>query len=144
MRNRGVTLFEIPPVCRHSLPILVAIFAVQSGMASAAEPAASEPGGEPVGLMGDWCRVKKRMITQYTVKPGKLHIRGGRSGQTHEADLTCNDAYTECEANTIRGWGTPVTETLRQDGENMSLTRQWGGAWKDKSYNFTFTRCPTW
>jgi hypothetical protein len=47
-------------------------------------------------------------------------------------------------AQTIRGWGTPVTETLRRDGENMNLTRVWGGAWKGKTYNFTFVRCPKW
>lgn len=97
-----------------------------------------------MGLMGEWCRVKKRMITQYTVKPGKLHIRSGRSGQLFEADLACDDTYTVCEGKTIRGWNTLVTETLRLDGENMNLTRVWGGAWKGKSYNFTFTRCPTW
>ena len=97
-----------------------------------------------MGLMGEWCRVKKRMITQYTVEEGKLYIRGGRSGRTHEADLTCDEAYTVCEAKTIRGWGTPVTEILRLDGEKMNLTRIWGGAWNDKTYNFTYTRCPKW
>ncbi|PUB79684.1 MAG: hypothetical protein DBP02_21950, partial [gamma proteobacterium symbiont of Ctena orbiculata] len=65
-------------------------------------------------------------------------------GQTHEVDLTCNDVYTECEAKTIRGWGTPVREILRLDGEEMNLTRIWGGAWKDKTYNFIFTGCPKW
>ena len=84
------------------------------------------------------------MITQYTVSEGRLRIRSGRSGQLHEADLTCNDGYTECRAQTIRGWGTPVTETLRLDGEEMNLTRVWGGSWKDKTYHFTFTRCPKW
>ena len=94
--------------------------------------------------MGDWCREKKRRVTQYSVKEGTLFIRSGRSGRTYEANLTCNNGYTECEAQTVRGWGTPVTETLRLDGEGMNLTRVWGGAWKDKTYNFTFTRCPKW
>lgn len=97
-----------------------------------------------MGLMGDWCRENKRRVTRYTVMAGKLRIEGGRSGRIVEVDLTCNDAYTECEGKTIRGWGTPVTEILRLDGENMNLTRLWGGAWKDKPYNFTYTRCPKW
>ncbi|MBT2968390.1 MAG: hypothetical protein B6D72_08225 [gamma proteobacterium symbiont of Ctena orbiculata] len=124
--------------------LLVVILALPGGMAAAAKPAMAESGGESIGLMGEWCREKKRMITQYSVAEGSLFIRGGRSGRTHEAALACNDAYTECKAKTIRGWGTPVTEILRLDGEVMNLTRIWGGAWKDKSYNFTFTRCPKW
>ena len=137
-------LFEKPSLHRHRWSVLLAIFAVQGSMSSAAEPVVSEATGEPTNLMGDWCREKKRMITQYTVKEGKLFIRGGRSGQTHEADLTCNDSYTSCVAKTVRGWGTPVTETLQLDGKDMNLTRVWGGAWKDKTYNFAFTRCPKW
>lgn len=137
-------LFEKSLVHRCWLSVLAAILAVHGGMASAAEPAVSEPTGEPMGLMGEWCRVKKRKVTLYTVKVGKLRIRSGRSGQLHEVDLTCDDAYTVCEAKTIRGFGTPVTEILRLDGEKMNLTRVWGGAWKDKTYNFTFTRCPKW
>jgi hypothetical protein len=109
-------------------------------MASAVEPVVSEA----TGLMGEWCHVKKRKITKYTVKAGKLHIVGGRSGRHHQADLACDDANIVCEAKTIRGWGTPVTETLRLDGEKMNLTRVWGGSWKDKTYSFTFTRCPKW
>ena len=142
IRRHSVKLFEEPSVYRHWL--LVAILAVHGGMASATGPAVPEPTAEPMGLMGEWCRVKKRKITQYTVKAGNLHIRSGRSGQLYEADLTCDDAYTVCEAKTIRGWGTPVSETLRLDGEKMNLTRVWGGSWKDKTYNFTFARCPKW
>lgn len=137
-------LFERPSDLRCRSWLLVAVLALHGNMASAAEPAMAEPGAEPVGLMGEWCREKKRMITQYNVEQGKLFIRGGRSGRTHEAALSCNQAYTACEAKTIRGWGTPVTEILRLDGEEMNLTRIWGGAWKDKTYNFTFSRCPKW
>ena len=137
-------LSEVASVHRCWLSALAAILAVQTGTVSAMDPIASAPAADPVGLLGDWCRVKKRMITQYTVEEGKLRIRGGRSGRTHEVDLTCDEAYTVCEAKTIRGWGTPVTEILRLDGEEMDLTRLWGGGWKDKPYNFTFTRCPKW
>jgi len=149
MRRRGVKLFEKPLVHRHWLSALVAILVLQGCMTSPPKPAVSESAGEPTSeptedLMGEWCRVKKRKVTLYTVKEGKLRIRSGRSGQLYEADLTCNDAYTVCEAKTIRGWETPVTEILRLDGEKMNLTRVWGGAWKDKTYNFTFTRCPKW
>jgi hypothetical protein len=144
MRERIVRFFENRLNHRHCLFVLATISIALAGTVSASEPTPTEVAAEPMGLKGDWCRVKKRMITQYSLKDGVLFIRGGRSGQTHKADLTCNDAYTECEAKTIRGWGTPVTETLRLDGENMSLTRKWGGAWKDKTYNFTFTRCPKW
>ena len=137
-------LYEKSPVLRHGLAILVAILAVQGDTVLAAEQAVSEPAAEPMTLMGDWCREKKRRITHYSVKEGTLFIRSGRSGQTFEADLSCNEAYTECKAKTIRGWGTPVTEILRLDGNDMNLTRIWGGAWKDKTYNFAFTRCPKW
>ena len=151
-------LFETPLVQRHWLLVLVTILAASGCMTSTVEPTVSEPDGkpmtasesveeltaEPTDLMGEWCRVKKRMVTKYTVKEGKLRIRSGRSGQLLEVDLTCNDDYTVCEARTIRGWGTPVTEILRLDGEKMNLTRIWGGAWNDKTYNFTYTRCPKW
>ncbi|WP_316367773.1 hypothetical protein [Candidatus Thiodiazotropha sp. CDECU1] len=137
-------LFKKPLDQRRWMWLMIVISALLDSIALAAKPPVSEPGGEPVGLMGEWCREKKRKITQYTVMDGKLFIRGGRSGQTHEADLRCNDAYTECEAKTVRGWGTPVREILRLDGDEMNLTRIWGGAWKDKTYNFTFTRCPKW
>ena len=43
---------------------------------------------------------------------------------------------------TVRGWGSPVTEIMRFDEGKMQLTRIWGGAWNDKTYNFTYTRCP--
>ena len=136
---------ETPLARRHAFASLIAILAVQAGNAApATEQAVTEAAAEPVTLMGEWCREKKRMITSYSVKEGTLFIRSGRSGRTHEVDLTCNDAYTECKAKTIRGWGTPVTEILRLDGENMNLTRVWGGAWKDKTYNFAYTRCPRW
>ena len=146
-------LLEKPSVHCKWLSALIVIAATHGSMATAAEPESiKEPVKAPsndqaeasLGLMGDWCLVKKRRVTRYTVKEGKLDIRGGRSGRLHQADLTCNEAYTECEAKTIRGWGTPVTETLRLDGEKMNLTRVWGGSWKDKIYNFTFTRCPKW
>lgn len=150
-------LFEKPSVHRHCLLALGAILALTGCMTSPQKPAASEPAGEttpepvvetesePVGdLMGEWCYVKKKRITKYTVKKGKLQIRSGRSGRLYEADLSCDDAYTVCEGKTIRGWQTPVTETLRLDGDKMNLTRVWGGAWKDKTYNFTYTRCPKW
>ncbi|MES9930860.1 MAG: hypothetical protein ABW158_22335 [Candidatus Thiodiazotropha sp. 6PDIVS] len=122
--------------------VLAATFLVYGCATPTVEPSVSEPILAPTDLFGEWCREKKRMITHYSVKKGKLFIRGGRSGRTYEADLTCNDAFTECEAKTIRGWGTPVTEILRLDGHEMDLTRIWGGAWKDKTYNFSFTRCP--
>jgi hypothetical protein len=103
-----------------------------------------KPKTEYMGLKGEWCYVKKKRITHYSLKEGRLHIRSGRSGQLHEADLSCDDAYTKCEAQTVRGWGTPVTEIMLLDGENMNLTRIWGGSWNDKTYNFIFTRCPRW
>jgi hypothetical protein len=154
MRRRGVKSFETTPVHWQWLSVLVAVGALhgctssppkQQVTESAVSESAPESTTEPVkDLMGEWCYIKKRRVTKYTVKEGKLHIRSGRSGQLHEADLTCNDAYTVCEAKTMRGWGTPVTETLRLDGDKMNLTRVWGGAWKDKTYNFTYTRCPKW
>ena len=144
MRGPELKLLDKPADLRLWLTALTVISAVYGGMASAAEPTASEPDAEPAGLMGEWCRIKKRKVTQYTVEEGKLRIRSGRSGRLYVADLTCNDDYTECKAKTIRGWQTPVTEILRLDGENMNLTRIWGGAWKDKTYDFTFTRCPKW
>ena len=150
-------LFETTSIHRYGLLALIAILALPGCQTSPQKPKASEPAVETVSgstseasaepskdLMGEWCYVKKRRVTKYTVREGKLHIRSGRSGHYYEADLTCNDAYTECEAKTMRGWQTPVTETLRLDGENMSLTRLWGGAWKDKIYNFVYTRCPKW
>ncbi len=106
--------------------------------------AAEQAAAESKGLIGDWCLEKKRRITHYKVQEGKLNIRSGRSGRLYQADLTCNEAFTQCEARTIRGWGTPVTETLRLDGTNMNLTRVWGGSWKDKTYNFVFKPCPKW
>lgn len=133
-----------PSVRRYGLSILAAVLTAHGGMAMAAEESVSEATAATTGLMGEWCKVKKRRVTQYTVKEGELHIRSGRSGQLFEADLSCNNDHTVCEAKTIRGWGTPVTEILRLDGEQMNLTRVWGGAWKDKTYNFTFTRCPKW
>lgn len=159
MRRPGVKLFEkyfwkifSRLVHRRWLLLLVTILAAHGCMAPMVEeevkPVVSEqneaPAEEYMGLMGEWCLVKKRRVTRYTVNEGKLRIRSGRSGQLHEADLSCDDAYTACEAKTIRGWGTPVTEFLRLDGENMNLTRVWGGSWKDKTYNFAFTRCPKW
>ena len=122
--------------------VVITILAFQMSIAMAAEEEGSKPVSKPTGLMGDWCYIKKRRITKYSVKEGSLFIRGGRSGRTHEAALSCNEAYTECEAKTIRGWGSPVTETLRLDGEKMILTRVWGGAWKNKTYKFTYSRCP--
>lgn len=129
--------------CR--LSALVVTLVLIGGMASAKTPTAPEPEAEkvePMGLMGDWCYIKKRRVTRYNVEEGKLVIVSGRSGQRHTADITCNDTYTECEAQTIRGWGTPVTEIMRFDEGKMQLTRIWGGSWKDKTYNFTYTRCP--
>ncbi|MET0101895.1 MAG: hypothetical protein ABW078_09220 [Sedimenticola sp.] len=148
-------LFEKPFAYKHSFSALVAVLVLQGCMSTPQKPtesaeastsqAAEEPASEPItDLMGEWCYVRKRRVTKYTVKEGKLHIRSGRSGQYYEADLTCNEDYTVCEAKTVRGWQTPVTETLRLDGNTMSLTRVWGGAWKDKTYNFTYTRCPKW
>ena len=135
---------QYPSVRRCGLSILVTILATHGDMVMSAEPDVSEPTAATSGLRGEWCKVKKRRVTQYTVKEGQLRIRSGRSGQLFEADLSCDNDYTVCEAKTIRGWGSPVTETLRLDGEQMNLTRVWGGAWKDKAYNFTFTRCPEW
>ena len=136
--------FEKPWVHTSLLLILFSIVAINASMASSTEVEKKASAEETVGLIGEWCHERKRRVTKYSVKEGTLRIRSGRSGQLHEADLTCNDAYTECQAKTIRGWGTPVTETLRLDGETMKLTRVWGGAWKDKTYNFVFTRCPKW
>ena len=124
--------------------VLLVILMANNGTALSAEPGVSESVEQPASLMGEWCYEKKRRVTKYTVKDGSLRIRSGRSGQLYEAALTCDDAYTVCEAKTIRGWGTPVTETLQLDGDNMNLTRVWGGAWKDKTYNFIYTRCPKW
>ena len=102
------------------------------------------PSAEPVGLMGEWCRMKKGRLTRYSVKEGKLHIRSGRSGRLYKADLSCDESKTQCEGKTMRGWGTLVTEKLRLDGEEMHLSRSWGGGWEGKTYNFTYTRCPKW
>ncbi|MEW8627374.1 MAG: hypothetical protein AB2551_16625 [Candidatus Thiodiazotropha sp.] len=139
-----MTLFHNTRIHNLWLAVLLTLFTLLWGKDSAAEAMQAEPAQEPVGLMGDWCREKKRMITHYAVKQGSLFIRGGRSGRTHRADLNCNDNYTECEAKTVRGWGTPVTEILRLEAGEMHLTRIWGGAWKDKTYQFIFTRCPKW
>lgn len=139
-------------VQRHWWPVVIASLVVQ-GCTSTSEtpaPTISEPTIEtsdpiyPDDLMGEWCYVKKKRITRYTVKEGKLQIRSGRSGRLYEADLTCDESYKVCEGKTVRGWQTTVTETLRLDGENMKLTRSWGGAWKGKLYHFTYTRCPKW
>ncbi|MCG7869982.1 MAG: hypothetical protein AB2767_02540 [Candidatus Thiodiazotropha taylori] len=137
-------LFHQTRFQRRWLAALLTLFALLPAKELLAEAAQSEAAQQPVGLNGDWCREKKRMITHYAVKPESLFIRGGRSGRTHRADLNCNDDYTECQAKTVRGWGTPVTEILRLKGEEMHLTRIWGGAWKDKTYQFVFTRCPKW
>jgi hypothetical protein len=134
----------VSSVGRFRVSILCAVWALNGGWAGAQEPAAQEPVAQPAGLMGEWCLVRKRMVTKYAVTEGKLQIRGGRSGHLHEADLRCDDAYTRCEAKTIRGWGTPVSEILRLDGERMELTRVWGGSWKGKTYRFVYTRCPKW
>ncbi|MES9887943.1 MAG: hypothetical protein ABW140_14135 [Candidatus Sedimenticola sp. 6PFRAG1] len=152
-----MTQFDKPSIHRHGLLAVVAISILSGCMTSPQKPAAPDPAvqatPEPVAetvsepatdLMGEWCYVKKRRVTKYTVKEGKLLIRTGRSGQYYEADLTCNDAYTLCEGKTMRGWQTPVTETLRLDDGKMNLTRVWGGSWKDKTYSFTYTRCPKW
>ncbi len=124
--------------------ILIAVVTLPAGRAWSAEAPLPEVAAQAVGLMGDWCLVRKRMVTKYTVRADRLLIRGGRSGHLHEADLRCDETYSTCEAKTVRGWGTPVTETLRLDGDNMSLTRVWGGSWNGKTYNFSFTRCPKW
>ena len=138
---------------RQRLAILLAVMALYGCTSSPTQPQPLEPAAEPAvepvaepakDLLGEWCKVKKRRVTKYTVEEGTLHIRSGRSGQYYEAALNCNDGFTECEAKTIRGWNSPVTEILRLDGSNMNLTRIWGGAWNDKTYNFTFTRCPKW
>lgn len=99
---------------------------------------------EPATLLGEWCREKKRRVTKYWLEENKIQIISGRSGQRFDAALKCNDDYTECVTKTIRGWGSPVTEEMRLDGDKMQLTRIWGGAWNDKEYHFTFTRCPRW
>lgn len=96
----------------------------------------------PTSLLGDWCYEKKRKITRYRVLEAKLNISGGRSGRIDELDLSCNEDFTLCESKSVRGWGTPVTEILRLDGETMQLTRVWEGSWKGKTYDFTYTRCP--
>ncbi|MBT8439115.1 MAG: hypothetical protein HKP55_03165 [Gammaproteobacteria bacterium] len=99
---------------------------------------------EPATLLGEWCKVKKRRVTKYRLDTDKLQIISGRSGQRFDVALKCNENFTECVTKTIRGWGSPVTEKMRLDGENMQLKRIWGGAWNDKTYEFTFTRCPKW
>lgn len=148
LRKSNVKVFFKASVHRYFLSILVSSFFLSGNTTQAADSSPSTGDGpaatEPVGLQGEWCKVKKRRVTKYTVKNGQLRIRSGRSGQLHEAALTCNDDFTECVARTQRGWGTPVTETMRLDGVNMHLTRVWGGSWKDKTYEFTFTRCPKW
>lgn len=170
MRRRGVKFFEkyfwkifsrkpqrgeAQGIVEHNQSVqqgvltLAVLLAVQGCVTQEVKEEEQQPATEPAvkhpsGLKGEWCRVKKRRVTKYTVKDEMLIIRSGRSGQYFEAALTCNDSYTECQAKTIRGWGTPVTEILRLDGENMNLTRIWEGAWKGKTYNFTYTRCPKW
>lgn len=106
--------------------------------------AAEQPEPQYEGLKGEWCYVKKRRVTRYNVADDRLSIRSGRSGQFYQTTLSCDDAYTECQAQTTRGWGTPVTEILKLDGDKMQLTRLWGGAWKNKAYHFTYSRCPRW
>lgn len=143
-------LFGYPLAHKHKLSVLIAIFVLHGCTASPPkstepEPIVSEFTSQPTtDLMGEWCYIKKKRVTKYTVKEGKLQIISGRSGRRYEANLTCDEDYTVCVAKTMRGWQTPVTETLRLDGEKMNLTRVWGGAWKDKTYNFTYTRCPKW
>jgi hypothetical protein len=139
----------VSSVGRFRVSMLCAVLALHGGRVGAQEPEAQEPAAQesaaqPADLMGEWCLVRKRMVTKYTVTAGKLQIRGGRSGHLHEADLRCDDAYTRCEAKTLRGWGTPVSEILRLDGERMELTRVWGGSWNGKTYRFVYTRCPKW
>ena len=99
---------------------------------------------EPETLLGEWCKVKKRRVTKYRLDKNQIQIISGRSGQRFDAALKCNEDFTECVTKTIRGWGSPVTEEMRLDGKNMQLKRIWGGAWNDKEYDFTFTRCPKW
>jgi hypothetical protein len=99
---------------------------------------------EPATLLGEWCKIKKRRVTKYRLDTDKIQIISGRSGQRFDTAMSCNEDFTECVAKTIRGWGSPVTEKMRLDGENMQLKRIWGGAWNDKTYDFTFTRCPKW
>lgn len=131
-----------PQIHQFLLSTLVLSVLFGSSSVSSAEQARSESNEKPVGLMGHWCFIKKRRVTQYTVKGKTLHIRSGRSGRLYEADLSCDDNFTRCEAMTIRGWNTPVTEILELAGEKMTLTRIWGGSWKDKTYKFTYSRCP--
>jgi len=138
---------EKPMVHRCWLLIFVVAWGIDTSLAGELMPEQQEVHGavdQSIGLRGKWCFVKKRRITQYTVKEGELHIRGGRSGRILEAALSCDDAYTRCETKTIRGYGTPVTEILELDGEKMNLTRKWGGGWKGKTYNFTYSRCRKW
>ena len=114
---------------------------VKPTQTSSSEVAAST---EPATLLGEWCKVKKRRVTKYWLEQDKIQIISGRSGQRFDAALKCNDDYTECVTKTIRGWGSPVTEEMRLDGDKMQLKRIWGGAWNGKEYDFTFTRCPKW
>jgi hypothetical protein len=94
----------VSSVGRFRVSMLCAVLALHGGRVGAQEPEAQEPAAQesaaqPADLMGEWCLVRKRMVTKYTVTAGKLQIRGGRSGHLHEADLRCDDAYTRCEAN---------------------------------------------
>lgn len=114
------------------------------GEALSAEETNKSGSIETQGLIGDWCREKKRFVTVYSIKEGTLNIRGGRSGRTYQAGINCNEDYSTCEANTIRGWESPVTEIMQLEGDKMNLTRIWGGAWNDKTYQFIFSRCPKW
>lgn len=139
-----MNIFEIPSAHRGFLLAMAAILMLGGKVSLATEDEVSKSVEMPTDLMGEWCLERKKRVTKYTVTEGILRIRSGRSGQLYEAALTCDDAYAVCEAKTTRGWGSPVTETLRLDGDNMKLTRVWGGAWKDKTYNFTYTRCPKW
>jgi|GEM_PF-4331724 len=131
-------------VWKHCLFSLIFTLVMQANIAWSTEANSAGVVNETLNLMGEWCYEKKRYVTVYNVKQGNLQIRSGRSGRTYDADLKCNDSYTECEAQTIRGWGSLVTETLRLDGNGMNLTRSWGGAWKGKTYNFKYKRCPKW
>ncbi len=132
--------------------ITVALYGCQTAGVKTENAEASEAGSpaeaiaasEPTTLLGEWCKVKKRRVTKYRLDSDKLQIISGRSGQRFDVGLKCNDDYTECVTKTIRGWGSPVTEEMRLDGANMQLKRIWGGAWNDRTYEFTFTRCPKW
>ena len=151
LRSSEVKVLRNLMVPSYWYTVIIAGLAVQGCVTPETKPVVSELSAElakpelttvPSDLKGDWCYEKKRRITRYSLKEDKLFIRGGRSGQTHELDLSCYDDYTVCKTKSVRGWGSPVTEILTLDGHNMSLTRIWGGSWNDKSYSFTYTRCP--